>query len=230
MIKILEYTRKPLTTVGQYAGVCYGQRNEARFRKIGERCINENHGRVQEFADIVFEFDGTSAKVVRELFRHKHASELQSSTRYIDYSKGFHEIVPLSVKTNRAIEAWNTHSEITAETMNILKEEGVPVEDLTNKLPLSYTTNGVYKINLRSLSHMFGVRLCTCAYHEYRKIMLEIKKAVSELDEEWKWIADKLFVQKCINDLYCSEEARHCGLRPKKSDVEKLLKENGFIK
>lgn len=229
MIKILEYTKDPLQIMGEYAGKCYGTTNPKFFKKIAEQCLRENHGRVQEFVSIGFEYSGYSAKVIRELLRHIHLSGLQASTRYIDYTKQFDYLLPPSIaKNDDTKEIFENCMNNISETMNKLKDAGVPVEDFSNVLPLAYNTNGVFKIGLRELIHMFGVRACTCAYHEARKFMADLKKAIIELgDEQWTWIAENYFVPKCERLLYCEEEKRWAGCKrkPKKSQVEKWIAE-----
>lgn len=218
MIKIINHTKNPLTFVGGVSGVCYGQTNEKRFRKIAERCLEEGHGRILEFADITIEIDGYSAKMIRELYTHiSGTSRVQSSTRYIDYSNQFEYVTPRTIKRNEeALKIWEDTMKTINSAMQKFKELDIPTEDLTNVLPLAYTTKMVLKINLRAIIHMFHVRACTCAYWEYRDFMRELKNVLSNLDEEWKFLADNYFVPKCIASGYCDEYKRHCGLRPLK--------------
>ncbi|MGL5751528.1 MAG: FAD-dependent thymidylate synthase [Paraclostridium sp.] len=219
MIKILDITKNPLTHMGMIAGICYGQDNPKRFRKIAERCLSEGHGRVSEFANVTIEIDGYSAKVIRELYTHIiGTNRVQSSTRYIDYSSGgFEYTVPESVsKDLHSRMIWDNVMNTIQASMNQLKEKGVPVEDFTNLLPLAYTTKMVLNINIRALVHMFNVRACTCAYWEYRDLMKELKSVLSQQDDEWKYISDNYFVPKCVAIGFCDESTRHCGIRPLK--------------
>lgn len=222
-VKILSVEQNPLTTIGGVAGICYGQTNPKRFPNIAKRCLAEDHGRVLEFTNVTLEIDGVSAKVGRELLRHIHMSSLQASTRYIDYSNGgqFAYITPPSIKTDEQKAIWDNTMKDIQEAMVKLKELEVPVEDFTNLLPLAYSTKIVVQINLRSLIHMFHVRACTTAYHEFRTLMRDIKKQLSEVSEEWKFLADNYLVPKCVASGYCTEKMRHCGIRPLKEDIIK---------
>lgn len=227
MIKITEFTQSPLSTMGNKAAYCYGMEDKPkRFRKIAERCLEEGHGRVTEFATIDLEISGYSAKVIRELYTHViGTTRLQASTRYIDYSKQFGYVTPRTIeKDETAKEIWDNAMENIRYSMKALEELGVPVEDLTNLLPLAYETKMVLKINVRALIHMFHVRSCTCAYPEFRRLMADIKIAIYGLgDEEWEYLCDNYFQPKCIHLGYCEEEKRHCGIRPKKSDVFRMI-------
>lgn len=220
MIKVLKYTDKPLSFMGEVAGECYDQHNPKRFISIAKRVLEEEHGRVSEFADVTVKIEGYSAKVIRQLYTHTvGTSRLSSSTRYINYSKGFNNIKPLSLNTEEKQKTWNSAIDSISESMKKLNDLGVPNEDLTNLLPLAYEQTIVLKINVRALMHMFHMRACTCAYWEYRKLMKELKEVLSNLDDEWKFIADNYFVPKCVASGYCTEKTRHCNLRPLKSEV-----------
>ena len=221
-IKILKFDENPLTLIGGVSGLCYGATNPKRFRAIAERCLKEGHGRVLEFTDITMEISGVSAKVIRELYTHcVGTSKLQASTRYIDYTKCFDFIIPQTVKSNAdASKVWFEQMCQIKQSMLKLKELGIPTEDYTNLLPLAYETKCVVKINLRSLIHMFNVRSCTCAYIEFREIMKDIKKELSSISDEWKFIADNYLVPKCIAMGYCEETSRSCGIMPIKESIK----------
>ncbi|MGL5050083.1 MAG: FAD-dependent thymidylate synthase [Fusobacteriaceae bacterium] len=220
MIRIMSITQNPLTTMGEIAGVCYNTTNAKAFPKIAKRCLEEGHGRVSEFANVTIEIDGYSAKLIRELYTHiSGTSRVQSSTRYIDYSNQFQFVTPPTVQRNEEASAvWYETMTTISEAMNKLKDLGIPVEDLTNVLPLAYTTKMVLQINVRALIHMFHVRACTCAYHEFRVFMNDLKSILREQGEEWAYLCDNYFVAKCIASGYCEEITRHCGVRPKKGE------------
>jgi flavin-dependent thymidylate synthase len=228
MIRITRITEKPLHQMGQNAGYCYNTTNEKWFPRIAKQCLSENHGRVMEFPEVEFEYSEYSGKVIRELFRHVHLTGLQESTRYVPM-ENYEAQVPPSVKSNpEALEQWNAAIEATRASILKLKEAGVPVEDYSNLLPLAYNTKGVFKIGLRELIHMFEVRSCTTAYHEARKFMAELKKAIIDAgDDEWKFIAEHYFHPKCHNLLYCPEEKRWslCKRKPTKTQARKVLEE-----
>lgn len=228
MINITEYTKNPLEVMGEKAGYCYDTTNPKFFKRIAQQCLFENHGRVQEFPDINFEFSEFSGKVIREIFRHKHMSELQASTRYIDMENFGYQTPPSIAKNKDTLIVWENGMKNIKECISSLKKLDVPAEDFSNILPLAYNTKGVIKVGLRELIHIFGVRSCSCAYHEARKFCAELKKAIKETgDEQWIWLADNFLVPKCDLKLYCEEEKRWhlCKRHPKKSQIEKIIKE-----
>ena len=114
--------------------------------------------------------------------------------------------------------------EIYKETMDIISENcqkleqlGIPREDSAMLLPLGMSTKIVDKRNLRSFVDMSRQRECTRAYWEFREMFNDIKNALSELSDEWKYIIDTQFMPKCEYLGYCPEK-KSCGRVPKKED------------
>lgn len=221
-ITILDYTTKaPLNLIGLMAGICWSSdisKNDKNIKRA-LKCIEDGHGRVEEFPDVYMIIEGFSAKCLRELYTHIGGSptRLQASTRYIDYSKGFEAVVPHSVEKNsEALKIWNEAISNISTAMNKLKELNVPTEDLTNLLPLAYESKMVWKVNLRTLINFMEMRLCSRAYWEIRELSQLIKKELSNYSNEWKQLCE-LFVPKCKQVGYCTE-SKSCGLMPKKNN------------
>lgn len=238
MIEISEYTTKtPLKMIGEFAGECWGADitvDEKNLKRAFD-CILSEHGRTEEFPDVYMIIDHSSAKMLRELYTHIGGSptRLQASTRYIDYEKkGVPVITPPSVtNSDLATEAWNQTIEAIKNGMKALKALGVPNEDVTNLLPLAYQSKMVWKINLRTLINFMNKRLCTRAYWEIRSLSNEIKTQLSSYSEEWKQIADWLFVPYCErykfrNPDFCfCTESKCCGKHPSIDNLTLVKKE-----
>ena len=77
----------------------------------------------------------------------------------------------------------------------------------------------IWKVNLRCLVNFMNMRLCTRAYWEIRNLANELKKALSEYSDEWKYICDLLFVPKCEALGYCTEH-ESCGRQMSKERLE----------
>lgn len=219
-------TIDPITLVGEEAGICYGANIEdpEENHKRGIDCIKSNHGRAMEFPQIYMVLDGWSAKVIREFYTHIGGAptRLQASTRYIDYSNGFKQVVPNSVENNpKAKELWNDFMSNVAPTIEKLKLCGVPNEDATNVLPLAYSTKVVVRTNLRNLIDMSRQRLCNRAYWEYRELMKEILWQLENYSDEWEELVYdlKVFKPKCEELGYCPEK-RGCGKVKKQGETK----------
>lgn len=219
-----ETTKNPITLMGARAGVCLGANvsDDEKNYKRGLDCIKSGHGRVMEFVNVEMIIDGYSAKVLREYYTHIGGSptRLQASTRYINYSKGdgFNYTTPKSIDTNGCWLVWSELMNTINDTVKLLIDEGVPVEDATMALPLAYSSKMVDKRNLRNLVDMSRQRMCSRAYWEYRELFNDICNALREYSDEWKWIVDNLFHAKCDEVGYCTE-TKSCGRRHKKEEI-----------
>ena len=216
-----ETTKNPITLMGARAGCCWNANitDDEKNYKRGLDCIKSGHGRVMEFVNVEMIIDGYSAKVLREYYTHIGGSptRLQASTRYINYSKGdgFNYTTPKSIDTNGCWLVWSELMNTINDTVKLLIDEGVPVEDATMALPLAYSSKMVDKRNLRNLVDMSRQRMCSRAYWEYRELFNDICNALREYSDEWKWIVDNLFHAKC-DEVGCCTETKSCGRKHKK--------------
>lgn len=217
-----ETTKKPLTLMGQRAGVCWGGNitDPEKNYKRGLDCLESGHGRVMEYVNVEMVLDGYSARVIREWYTHIGGAptRLQASTRYIKYDN-FEYIVPERIKKNE--EAYKRYTDMMdniSDTCKYLEEElNIPREDAAMLLPLGMSTKVVDKRNLRNLVDMSHQRMCNRAYWEYRVLFNDICKALSEVSEEWKYIVDNYFVPKCDISGVCTEK-KSCGRVAKKGE------------
>ena len=220
-------TIDPITCIGEEAGICWGANvddNVANYNR-GVDCIKCDHGRTMEFPQIYMVLSGWSAKCIREFYTHIGGAptRLQESTRYVDYSRKFGNVVPPSVQNSEeATKIWNDYMSNVGETISKLKEIGVPTEDATNVLPLAYGTKVVVRTNLRNLIDMCHQRLCTRAYWEFRQLMKEILWQLENYSDEWEDIIYNLkaFKPKCEVIGYCPER-KGCGKMKNKNENEK---------
>lgn len=221
MITILNETpHNPITLMGERAGVCWGAdiTNREKNYKRGLDCIQSGHHRVMEYVNVEMIIDGYSARVIREWYTHIGGAptRLQASTRYINYKDFSYVLPPTVAKNEEAAAIYKGVMDTIAEAAAKLESEcGVPREDAAMLLPLGMTTKIVDKRNVRNLIEMSHQRLCTRAYWEYRKLMQDIMKALSEYSEEWKYLVDTYFVPKCELKGYCTEK-KCCGRKPYK--------------
>lgn len=225
MIKILDYTEKPLTFIGRCVGNCYGSNieDDKKNYKRGKQCVADGHGRVLEYPDVTMEIDGYSVKVIRELYTHIiGTTRTQESTRYVNLKQRGYFTPPLIEQNEVANQLYTETMNKIFESYQILTLLGVPKEDASMLLPLGMKTKIVFKINARALLHMAELRMCSRAYHEFRQLMKEIKNELSGLDEEWAEIAD-MMKPRCEIVGYCVEH-ECCGRKPKKVEYDDLRK------
>jgi thymidylate synthase (FAD) len=217
MIEILNYTKKPLQVIGTNASYCYNTKlkDEEHATRIAKHCINSGHGRNLEFADVTLKIT-CSARVAREVFTHIGGTptRVQASTRYITYND-FNYITPNGLSEEQEKE-YHLCMKSIRDSYRTLKEMNLENDITGYILPLAMETTFIWKGNVRTLENMFNQRLCYRALEEYRLLMKELKKKLSMLDDEWKWISDNLFVPKCTKMGFCIEDKKDCKLYKEK--------------
>ena len=214
-----ETTQKPITLMGQRAGVCWGAdtADDAKNYKRGWDCIESGHGRVMEFVEVCMVLDGYSARVMREWYTHIGGAptRLQASTRYIDYGRFDYIVPPNIAERGMAHALYCATMDVIADTVRRLEMDGIPREDAAMLLPLGMTTRVVDRRNLRNLVDMSRQRECKRAFWEYRELMRDIKLALTNYSEEWARLVAKLMHSKCVELGYCPEK-NGCGMYPKR--------------
>jgi len=207
-------TRKPITLIGERAGVCWGAdiTDAEQNYKRGLDCIQSGHGRTLEFVNVEMILNGYSARVIREWYTHIGGAptRLQASTRYINY-KRFDYIIPPSIMAIPEAKArYITMMDGIQRTAHRLEEMGIPREDVANLLPLGMTTKIVDKRNLRNLVDMSRQRMCNRAYWEFREMFSDILTELEDYSREWKEVIELTMQPKCKERGGCREK-HGCG-------------------
>jgi thymidylate synthase (FAD) len=215
---LTETTKNPISLIGRMAGVCWGAdtTEDVRNYKRGIDCLESGHGRTFEFPDVYMVLDGYSARVIREWYTHIGGAptRLQASTRYIDYGD-FEYVTPPSIAESPAAKAlYDATMAVIADTMRRLEIDSFPREDAAMLLPLGMNTRIVDKRNLRNLIDMSRQRMCNRAFWEFRELFRDISCALVNYSEEWGWIVNNCFHEKCVEKGFCPEK-HGCGKYPK---------------
>lgn len=209
--------------IGEEAGVCYNadtSNTEKNFKR-GIDCLESGHGRTFEFPDVYMVLRGYSSRVIREWYTHIGGmpTRLQASTRYIDYEHGFEYFTPPSIDGNeRAKPVYDHMMQTIQNDLLCLEELGVPREDSANGLPLGMSTTIVCKHNMRNLIDMSHQRMCSRAYHEFRRLFNDVCNALRAYSDEWAYVVDHYFEPKCEYLGVCTEKYG-CGKRPSKERI-----------
>lgn len=216
-------TKNPITMIGMEAGVCWGAdiSDAKKNYKRGIDCLENEHGRTFEFPDVYMILDEYSARVIREWYTHIGGSptRLQASTRYINYLSGFKYVTPAKIQNNeKALQIYTKIMADIAQAGKELEDLGIPREDSALVLPLGMTTRVVCKHNARNLMDMSHQRMCTRAYHEYRRLFNNLCDALRNYSDEWAYLIDHYFMAKCDHVGYCKEKYS-CGRKEKKENL-----------
>ena len=95
---------------------------------------------------------------------------------------------------------------------------GVAGEDALFVFPNATRTNLVITANLRALIHMSGLRLCTMAQWEIRRLFQLIRHEIFQVSP----FLGSFLAPKCVPLGYCDEMGNrdgHCPIRPHKDAV-----------
>jgi flavin-dependent thymidylate synthase len=138
-----------------------------------------------EFADYMFLITGVSRAFTHQLVRSREGSYAQQSQRTVDMS-GFDFIAtgmldrdtgdPIAAESYR-----NIMSKINEGYHSLVEDFHVPPQDARGVLPTNVATAIIGKFNLRTLSHMAALRLCTRTQGEYQNVFQEMRNRVIEV-------------------------------------------------
>lgn len=161
-----------------------------------------------EFVDYVFRISGVTRAFTHQLVRTRMGSYAQEAMRVIDARD--HEVVrpksippDLSGHVGRMNDLGATWDDAVAEMMHAYEfalEYGVPPQDARGILPTNITTSIIGKFNLRTLSNMAELRLCTRTQGEYQGVFREMKRLVVDVHP---WAEDFINVF-CVNHAHCA--------------------------
>jgi thymidylate synthase (FAD) len=190
-------------------------------RELISRVIESGHGSTIEHVVFTFAISGASRTLSHQLVRHRVGVAFdQQSQRYVSFKKGASTMEPATIAQADAdlrgryedqVEgALQLYSELTAA--------GIPGEDARFVFPNATRTNLVMTVNLRALIHMSGLRLCTMAQWEIRRLFQLLRHEVFAVSP----FLGSFLAPKCVALGYCDEAGNrdgHCPIRPHKDGV-----------
>lgn len=157
--------------ISEAAGLCYGKTD--RSVKRVRSCYKVGHTGILEHASVSFLVKGISRACSHQLVRHRMASYLQESQRYVKYDLSGDDwyVIPPSVDKNIYMLAeYNDKMAADAKAYRDALAYGIKPEDARYLLPNAMKTNIVVTMNVRSLFHFFDLRLGHRAQWEIREL------------------------------------------------------------
>lgn len=173
-IELIAITAEPEALIARAARVSH--RSEGRGlgadRKLIRRLIELGHESVLEHAVATFEVSGISRACANQFTRHRLASFVQESQRYVDV-RGRALVRPPTLSD----EDWAKARELYAQAVALYEEllaRGVPKEDARFVLPIGAETRLVVTANFREWRHILSLRLEKTAQWEIRELARRI--------------------------------------------------------
>jgi thymidylate synthase (FAD) len=197
-----------------------GEIDQAKMQKLISGVIESGHGSTIEHVVFTFGITGVSRTLSHQLVRHRAGVAFdQQSQRYVKY-KGPATMLPSTIAEGdpELQRRYQDQIESSLELYGELLEAGVPGEDARFVFPNATRTNLVMTANLRALIHMSGLRLCTMAQWEIRRLFQLIRHEVFSVSP----FLGSFLAPKCVPMGYCDEMNNrdgHCPIRPHKDQV-----------
>ena len=197
-----------------------GQIDPAKQRKLIQGVIESGHGSTIEHIVFTFGISGVSRTLSHQLVRHRAGVAFdQQSQRYVTF-KGASTMLPSTLAETEPDLRQRYEEQIkgSMELYADLVAAGIPGEDARFVFPNATRTNLVMTTNLRALIHMSGLRLCTMAQWEIRRLFQLIRHEIFEVSP----FLGSFLAPKCVALGYCDEMGNrdeHCPIRPHKDNV-----------
>ena len=197
-----------------------GEVAPASMQRLIGNVIESGHGSTIEHIVFTFALSGVSRTLSHQLVRHRAGVAFdQQSQRYVKY-KGAATMLPATIAEGDS-QLRTRYEEQVDGALGLYEElvgAGVPGEDARFVFPNATRTNLVMTTNLRALIHMSGLRLCTMAQWEIRRLFQLIRHEVFGVSP----FLGSFLAPKCVALGYCDEfnnRDEHCPIRPHKDNV-----------
>jgi thymidylate synthase (FAD) len=197
-----------------------GEIEPAKMQRLISNVIESGHGSTIEHVVFTFGITGVSRTLSHQLVRHRAGVAFdQQSQRYVTYKKAA-TLLPLTIAEAEpdVRAAYEDAVEGSMSLYGDLVGAGIPAEDARFVFPNATRTNLVMTTNLRALIHMSGLRLCTMAQWEIRRLFQLIRHEVFQVSP----FLGSFLAPKCVPLGYCDEMNNrdgHCPIRPHKDQV-----------
>jgi len=197
-----------------------GEIEVAKMQRLISNVIESGHGSTIEHVVFTFGISGVSRTLSHQLVRHRAGVAFdQQSQRYVTFKKAATLLPQTIAEADPRVRA--EYEEAVEGSMALygdLVAAGIPGEDARFVFPNATRTNLVMTVNLRALIHMSGLRLCTMAQWEIRRLFQLIRHEIFQVSP----FLGSFLAPKCVPLGYCDEMNNrdgHCPIRPHKDQV-----------
>ena len=197
-----------------------GEIDQAKMQRLISNVIESGHGSTIEHVVFSFGISGVSRTLSHQLVRHRAGVAFdQQSQRYVTFKKAATMLPQTIADADPEVRArYEEQIEGSMSLYGDLVGAGIPGEDARFVFPNATRTNLVMTVNLRALIHMSGLRLCTMAQWEIRRLFQLIRHEIFQVSP----FLGSFLAPKCVPLGYCDEMNNrdgHCPIRPHKDQV-----------
>lgn len=171
-LTLKSYTENPERAIADAARISHmAERSEAvDDARLIENLIEWGHMSPIEFASATFYLEGVSRSCLAQLTRHRLASFMVRSMRYVRQEEGERVVPPTISNRERALEKYQAQINEAFQLYDELVEMGIPKEDARFVLPIGSSTDLYIKANFREYRHIVNLRDTQEAQWEIREI------------------------------------------------------------
>ena len=169
-----------------------------------------------EFCDYVFSIDGVTRAFTHQFVRTRSGHYAQQSQRTVDMS-GFDYVVPQAFEdaSDDGFYEWSDCFKGAMcdanDAYQHLISVGANPQDARGLLPTNVCTNIIGKFNLRTLSEMARVRLCTRTQGEYQNVFRKMRQLVIAVHP---WAEPFIRVACAADGVCCFPNYAECPIKP----------------
>ena len=173
------------------------------MQRLISNVIESGHGSTIEHVVFTFGISGVSRTLSHQLVRHRAGVAFdQQSQRYVTFKKAATMLPQTIAEAEPDVrERFEDQIEGAMSLYGDLVGAGIPGEDARFVFPNATRTNLVMTTNLRALIHMSGLRLCTMAQWEIRRLFQLIRHEIFQVSP----FLGSFLAPKCVPLGYCDE-------------------------
>ena len=174
-LKLIEITEDPEAKIARAARISHQKTGEEKDysreedRELIRKLRDWGHWSPFEFASANFYIEGVSRSCLAQLTRHRMASFMVRSMRYVEQDPE-EVVIPDSVEEAGLEEEFRSQISSSHELYQRALDEGVPREDARFLLPIGSKTSLYVKANFREYRHIIELRGSAEAQWEIRKL------------------------------------------------------------
>lgn len=171
-VTLIAQTENAEELCGQAAAV---STNTSNIKGALRSAVESGHTSVLEHAVYTFRVEGLSRAALAQLTRHRLASFVVQSQRYVKL-KAPEMVMPESIAVSEFEEEAKKIMCGAFELYQRMTEAGIPYEDARYVIPQAVGTTLVMTMNGRELLHFFSLRTCSRAQWEIRLLSEKMLK------------------------------------------------------
>ncbi len=145
-----------------------------------------------EFVTYAFKISGVTRSFTHQLVRSRHNSYAQESMRAVD-------VRDHTYRNETDVKNFDHALDFVFDVYKQMVDDGVAIQDAREILPTGIHTSIIIGANLRSLSDMASLRLCTRTAGEYQEAFKAIK---AEVEKVHPW-AEPFLQVACVKTGIC---------------------------